>query len=146
MSAPWKGKQLSEEHRARIKAGVLAAKAAGKNVGGKGCKKPGSGALLGHAVSEEQRRKTSDTMTGQTYPSERGQAIADAFTPERRAQYAENKYDGGQIAEDFATILCPQGFVRGHVVWFGNKLDVLGRKAVHAAWILHISTDKLILN
>lgn len=125
-------KPLSEEHRAKIKAGVLAAKAAGANIGGKGTKKPGSGARPGHLVSAETRVKISDTMTGQSYPPERGRARAEAYTQEERQLKAKNTFDGGQIAADFAAVLCPVGFIFDkHHVWFGHKISSIGRRSGH---------------
>lgn len=130
MSAPWKGKQLSEEHKAKIRAGVLAAVARGVDIGRKGTKKPGSGGQKGRIVSAETRAKLSETMTGRVYPPERGRARAAAFTAEERAQLAKNKFDGGETAAAFAAVLCPAGFVwEKHRVWFGHKLDALGRRS-----------------
>lgn len=116
-----KGSKLSAEHRAKIKAGVRAAQAAGANIGGKGVKKPGSGARHGHPVSDETRIKISDTLTGQPFTPERCANIAAAFTPERRAALSNNTFDGGAIAEDFARVLCPAGFIREYALWIGHK-------------------------
>lgn len=63
---------------------------------------------------------------------ERGKAVAAAFTPERREQLAQNKFDGGETAAAYAAILCPLGFIFDkHHVWFGHKIDKLGRRCGH---------------
>lgn len=128
MSAPWKGKKLSEEHKARIRAGVLAAQAAGADLGNKGVSKPGSGSHPGFKHSEETKAKISDMLLGQQHTPERCANIAAAFTPERRERLAQNTFDGGQVAESFAAVLCPAGFVREHHVWFGHKIDASGKQ------------------
>jgi len=108
--------------------GVLAAKNAGANIGGKGAKKPGSGAKKGHKVSEKTRIKISDTLTGQPFTPERCANIAAAFTLERREALAKNKFNGGATADAFAEVLCPAGFVREYAIWTGHKQNSKGQK------------------
>lgn len=137
MSAPWRGKKLSAEHRASIKAGVRRAIEEGKKPGNRSERSPElrariSKTLTGHQVSEEVRIKISDTLIGQIHSPERCARIAAAFTPERRAKLRQNTFDGGETAVVFATVLCSVGFVREHYIWFGNKIDKRGRRNGHA--------------
>ena len=131
MSTPWKGKKLSEEHKARIRAGVLAAQAAGADIGNKGMSKTGSGGNGVPCLPGCSCRRHDNHN-----PKTRG-----PLTPEWRAKIgagvsktiAENgsPFSGGAIAEDFASVLCPAGFVREYHVWFGDKIDSMGKRNGH---------------
>lgn len=117
-----KGRTLTEEQKAKIRAGVLAAQAVGADMGRKGVSKPGSGARPGHIISDETRRKIAATLKGQEHTPERCLNISLGITAEGRASLARNTFDGGELARSYADILCPVGFVREHTVPLSDRI------------------------
>jgi hypothetical protein len=130
MSAPWKGKHLSEEHKAGIRAGVLAAVAAGVNIGNKGTKKSGSGgnSLPCYPGCKCGRHSNAGNIIGRVRGPQTEEWRANISSGlQRHAAQNGTAFYGGKGELSFADTLCPAGFIREYVLWFGNKTDRLGR-------------------
>ena len=86
--------------------------------------------------SPERNRRIAESRKGQTVSAETRAKIAEKIRP-----IAPFLFRGGQTAEDFASVLCPAGFIREHHVLWGRKNERFVLDFAHLDGKVNIELD-----